>query len=232
MWSGPYWSPDNEKFAVHNCKKGSFLSITDLQGNMEQFLSQEDVFPGRTALYPIDSPFDFGPVWSPNGKYVAFLTILPSEINTQLWLINTDTWERELAYEGKIGDEMEWSPDSKKILFQSSLQIYDIDKKTMNSLIIIKQPATWNFFTKSIWLPDNIHIVAQISPTWFNGYQPSGIEKGGLFIFDTINGEFKPIEDNAKGGLDEPIALINNGKGLIIEEDFDTLDLVEININN
>lgn len=61
------------------------------------------------------------PRWSPDGKYLAFLSARGTEAKTQVWLLDRRGGEaRQLTdVKGEIGD-YSWSPDSKKLVIQMS----------------------------------------------------------------------------------------------------------------
>lgn len=61
------------------------------------------------------------PRWSPDGKFLAFLSARPADANTQLWLLDRHGGEaRQLTdVKGDIGD-FEWSPNGKLIVLEMS----------------------------------------------------------------------------------------------------------------
>ncbi len=82
----------------------------------------------RTAIWMVDwkgtesrrltygSDSDSSPRWSPDGRYLAFLSARPADAKTQVWVLDRRGGEaRPLTnVKGKIGS-FEWSPDGKRL---------------------------------------------------------------------------------------------------------------------
>ncbi|MEM2759115.1 MAG: hypothetical protein QXV26_07105, partial [Candidatus Methanomethylicia archaeon] len=67
------------------------------------------------------------PQISPNGKYIAFVTLKPDQegntYNSKIWIINSETGEIELSTNGFTDTWPRWSPNGKYILFLSKRTI-------------------------------------------------------------------------------------------------------------
>lgn len=62
------------------------------------------------------------PKWSPDGRYLSFLSARPSDAKTQLWLLDRRGGEaRELTKVKENLSGYEWSPDGKKLVLEMSL---------------------------------------------------------------------------------------------------------------
>ncbi|MHA2610643.1 MAG: S9 family peptidase [bacterium JZ-2024 1] len=108
----PQISPDGEKVIVP-------VKVIDAPKN--RYLSHLwmiDVKPRETRQFTFGEVIDSSPVWSPDGKYVAFLRTDLKEKRTQIWVIHASGGEaRPLTHleEGSIG-ELSWAPDGKRLV--------------------------------------------------------------------------------------------------------------------
>ena len=108
-----------------------------------------------------DGASNIDPVWSPDGKKIAFV----SNINGDFWniyLINPDgSGFKKLTYNAKRNFSPAWSPDSKKLVFVSSrarhedLYVIDVNTKKITRI-------TYKFNLRNAtpaWMPDGRSIV-------------------------------------------------------------------------
>jgi Tol biopolymer transport system component len=85
--------------------------------------------------YQVVAIQDSQPVWSPNGKQIAFISNrnLPAGApadSKNLWVVNVDgTNLRQLTSSG-VNNNPSWSPDGKQIAFQSDRQLLTVDIAT------------------------------------------------------------------------------------------------------
>lgn len=105
------------------------------------------------------------PQISPDGKWVVFVVgtvdLEKNAILSHLWLVSTDgkTPPRQLTSAGKKDRRPRWSPDSKRILFESNrsgesqLWVIDLDGGEARQLTTICTEAS-----NAIWSPDGKHI--------------------------------------------------------------------------
>ena len=172
--------------------------LISIDGQKSPFLSEADMFPGRKGVSPDIFNFDFGPVWSPDGRYIGYLALAPGDTDDQqLVLINTLTNQKEIVYEGKIGDNPTWSPDGKKILFYSRevLQIFDLESRTMKTAIEARKVAKNSrddltspfLFYNPLWLGDSRSIVFEVGAT-----------KGGTFVVNIMDNKVKELSPSGK----------------------------------
>ena len=136
------WSPDGTRVAFSIWGKGVF--VTSLSGDPQQLVSgyagdlgwspdcTEIAFsiPGR-GIACVDvatgaeraltsHPEDEGPVWSPDGKVVAYRRLYPGELRT----VRADSTEDTLL-RGDKATGVAWSPDSSHIAYTSEGRYYE-----------------------------------------------------------------------------------------------------------
>lgn len=105
------------------------------------------------------------PVWSPNGKQIAFMSILPTEPGqgekAAIFLINSDgTEEHQLTDGDRLEGFPTWSPDGKLIAFASSRLVERTDIWTINieTKELRRLTRTENLTTEPSWSPDGKYI--------------------------------------------------------------------------
>jgi TolB protein len=106
-----HWSPDGKSIAFTSDRDGAIaIYIMDKDGGDLKKLS---IDKSISSIYT-------QPVWSPNGKYIAY-----REQNEwakgDLWLVNLDNNQHtQLTNHEKFDDDLpQWSPDSSKLIYQS-----------------------------------------------------------------------------------------------------------------
>lgn len=103
QYVGPVISPDGTRVAVVVGPRGTTdIWIIDIQQNT------------RTRLTS-DPAGDVRPVWSPDGKYIAFGSNRSGDLHTYLKAANGSTPERRVG--DRAGYPMSWSPDGHSLLF-------------------------------------------------------------------------------------------------------------------
>ncbi|MDO9340302.1 MAG: tetratricopeptide repeat protein [Bacteroidales bacterium] len=114
----PSWSPDGKKVAFVRIK---------LEDGMDPFGSEAGIYIINSSggepdlLTSLSGKYVLSPVWSPDGKMIAYLTgEQPSRSNPTMNVINVSTGESRVI--GKVpaahvNIELAWSPDSKRIAF-------------------------------------------------------------------------------------------------------------------
>ncbi|HYL85198.1 MAG TPA: S9 family peptidase [Candidatus Angelobacter sp.] len=110
------FSPDSKEIC--------FTAVTD---KMEAISTNGDLFlvpvaGGEIKRITTQPGFDGGPVYSPDGKFIAYHAQLTAEYEADRWrvmLYDRQTGKNENLSEGfdRSADELAWSPDSKMIYF-------------------------------------------------------------------------------------------------------------------
>jgi TolB protein len=135
----PAWSPDG-KYIVYSSaiadpierriNENYDIFILTLAGGDTKRLGNEAVFD--FVYYP-PPPRDFGPVWSPNGKKIAFSTSYHYETDTHsnIFIMDSDGKNKmQITYStDSENDGATWSPDGERIAFSSDGDIYTIDQE-------------------------------------------------------------------------------------------------------
>lgn len=147
-------SPDGKKIAFNNTNnnKKSDIFIADINGaNIK-----------KIAYNKNKSWSDWGPVWSPDGRKVAFTSMRSRK--SDIYIMNADgSNQQRITNDKYINDYPAWSPDGTKIVYSSyrhgkswagaELIIIDIDSK--------KQ---WQL-TKTVQLPSG-DLSEDLEPDW------------------------------------------------------------------
>ena len=75
------------------------------------------------------SDSDNSPRWSPDGKYLAFLSARPADSKTQVWLLDRRGGEaRQLTNVKEEIDDYAWSPDGKRLVLVMT-ESADVEEK-------------------------------------------------------------------------------------------------------
>ncbi len=155
--------------------------------------------------------------WSPNGKYLAYISDIDGEFEIYLKdHSNNSKAEKITNNTGSYIFEIQWSPDSKKILFNDKLMrlsIVDIETK---KVIEIEKNKNWEIrdFT---WTPDSKHVFYshqdnnkfsvimaysleenkcyQITDNWYSSYNPK-ISSDNKYLFFNSDRTFNPTYSN------------------------------------
>jgi class 3 adenylate cyclase/Tol biopolymer transport system component len=106
-YSFPCFSPDASQI-VYSINWGNEIDITPtLGGSPHKLVSNGDL-----------------PIWSPDGKHIAFFRKLPSSYIWELFMINPDGTEEKKITQIKptIYHDIAWSPDSRRFAYLKSFQ--------------------------------------------------------------------------------------------------------------
>ena len=156
----PAWSPDGTEIAF-----AAYVGEPDESGQQEDDLFVMDSDGNNLRLLASRPGVDMAPVWSPDGKHVAWWGVEPGEQDTLLFMVNVDSGE--VTALGK-GAYPAWSPDGKHIAFmyqeepppgvmplQPDVEIYLIDIDTGERTNLTNNPGGDLWPT---WSPDGTEI--------------------------------------------------------------------------
>jgi dipeptidyl aminopeptidase/acylaminoacyl peptidase len=128
---------------------GNWVAYTVRTPNLKEDKSNTDIYMTnwdgtKTIQLNFTKESEHSPRWSPDGKYLAFLSSRDVEGETdQIWLMNTSGGEAQKItdYKGGVNDFV-WSPDSKRLALivkdpdPDSSDSKDKEKKTPKPIII------------------------------------------------------------------------------------------------
>jgi tricorn protease len=157
---------------------------------------------------------DRNPVWSPDGKYIAYVSDATGEY--EIYIQKQDGSEKAIQLTKNADTykyHIKWSPDSKKLLWGDKklrLQYIDIDTKNITQ---VYQSETWEI-RQFDWSPDSKWIaftdhnkmeqnkiklysledksVTDLTDSWYSASQPS-FSKDGKYLFFVSERTFNPI---------------------------------------
>ncbi len=154
-----------------------------------------------------------GAGWSPDGKWISFISDSTGE--DEIYLITNDGKEKvRLTTDGHCKRfNPEWSPDSKKLAFSDrDLQLYYIDMDTKKTIQIDK--STRGQIRRYVWSPDSRYLayakdlengitaifmysfvdkaVHQVTPGFTNDYYPA-FDPDGKYLYFLSERNFNPL---------------------------------------
>jgi Tol biopolymer transport system component len=152
--SSPTFSPDGTKIAYSRRRSGAFpgegpgvprIWLLDLQAR------------STDALYVDPNIGGFDPVWSPDGRYIAFFDGLSQGVRVLDMLVRTD-----FLLPSQMGASGQWSPDSQRLLFtnfESSgdspfVAVYEVDVQTQQIRRVLGEDFDQVDYSVPVWQPD------------------------------------------------------------------------------
>lgn len=198
------------------------IRAADLSPNAERlvFSARGDIFtvPAKSGitrnLTETSGAHDRNSTWSPDGKYIAFISDVSGEY--EIYIINQDGSEKAIQLT-KNADTYKysilWSPDSKKILFndkKNRLQYIEIESKKVTQIeqskIFEFRNFSWSHNSKWITYsrPEQNQMnkiilynlgskeKTEVTKGWYNSSDPAFSDDGKYLIF-TSNRDFNPI---------------------------------------
>ena len=233
---GIYWSPQSDILAIPNNvfinpdtgttfpseKNAPILSIKKIDGTEITSLLVSDVYPYELPYAEVYSFYSWGPTWSPDGEYFAYIKyyinhgLNVSAEKSELWIQNIATEKNTKLYEknGFLTNPI-WSTDGNKISFVSFdydtnrdiLQVFDIPQNN-----IISFPGVDGLYIQipysPVWSPDSQEISVFLQTEKI--YSEKNVtriesEDKGIYILNIDNGVFTFFDE----GFVLPIAWTN-----------------------
>ncbi len=203
----------------HLVDASKYIESSDISPNGKKvvFSARGDIFvvnakDGLTQnITKTQGVFERDVVWSPDGKYVAYLSDKDGK-QYEIFIQKADGSEPPIQISTGAKTyyfKLKWSPDSKKLLFNDELlNLKYIDVKT-HKITQVDKGQTWEI-TEFNWSPDSRWIV-YIKPTW--QMLPS------VWIYDTKTGEKHQVTDGWYSCSDPSFS--SDGKYLVFVSDRD-----------
>ncbi|MDD2636083.1 MAG: PDZ domain-containing protein [Bacteroidales bacterium] len=165
---------------------------------------------------------DRNPVWSPNGKYIAYISDKSGEYNIYMHEYDNPATETQLTnFETGYIYKLKWSPDSKNLLWNNkklSLNSINIETKKITNIhkSIIREIHDYNWSPDSKWIAftdqdsarvsqiylynieqDKKHVV---TTAWYDSFSPV-FSHDGKYLFFVSNRDFNPIYSNTEWNI-------------------------------
>lgn len=175
------WSPDNTQIIalVLECPLGGGTCHFGFKLVETAHLSLTD-FQVETGLdYRVSNAF---PKFSPNGKYIGFVSRERSDGPSNIYLIEATGGERHLL---APGSRLAWSPDSKQLAIydeNKGFYLVNVETETEEELLESRQGET----PTPLWSPDGR----------FLAFRYAKGNETGLGVMEVSNKEWSPIVSN------------------------------------
>jgi PKD repeat protein/Tol biopolymer transport system component len=186
---GPTRSPDAKWLAFASNRDGDLeIFITPVDGTLED----------QIQLTINDGAVDFDPVWSPDGRFIAYETTVYGTSNFEIGLIDLSNGAKIRLTDNVAPDfNPVWSPDSRHLLFQSNRDggdwaLYEMDITDLEDIQTkrISPEMAGVDFQDASYAPDGKSYVTRLEST------VDGVPQSLIAIFDLETGEMTQVTDS------------------------------------
>ena len=138
----PSWSPDGKRIAFMSKRDGHFIGEFGLSSEIYVM----DADGKNTRRLTNNRKSDFSPSWSPDGKWIAFVSDRKGDgVNYEIYVMDADGKNTRRLTNNRVDDTSpSWSPDGKRIVFGSERDgdygIYVMDNDGGNQQKLTNNP--------------------------------------------------------------------------------------------
>lgn len=204
-----------------------FIEGWDLapDGNRLLLVGRGDIFtvPAKSGitrnLTQSSNAHDRDAVWSPDAKWIAYISDISGEDEIYIRSQNGEGEARRLTTNGEVYKyHLMWSPDSKKIMWsdrQQRLQYIDIDSKNITQVESSNvgeynnydwsPDSKWICYVRPEWQTNNrvflynlaSKISTPVTDSWYNSYEPT-FTKDGKYLILISDRDYNPSFSNTE----------------------------------
>ena len=183
---------------------GARMPALSPDGSKLAFVWRGDIWVASSSggrAYPVTThaEYDAYPVFSPDGKWIAFQSNRTG--SSDIWLVPTEGGTpRQLTFAGSRESPTDWSPDGKSLLFVSQRDtphdsIFSFDLATRR---FTKLAEDFKSLSRPVFSPDGTKIAYERNG--FPWYRPryNGSAAAQLWTLDTKTGKNSPLADDGR----------------------------------